>query len=85
MFVELHILQNFAPSNLNRDDTGSPKDCEFGGYRRARMAGISTEPVAAAFTSVTQTRAPAFASARTIAAPMPAPPPVTSARLSCSN
>lgn len=38
MFVELHILQNFAPSNLNRDDTGAPKDCEFGGYRRARIS-----------------------------------------------
>ncbi|MGH7390346.1 MAG: type I-E CRISPR-associated protein Cas7/Cse4/CasC [Candidatus Rokuibacteriota bacterium] len=38
MFVELHIVQNFAPSNLNRDDTGSPKDCEFGGYRRARIS-----------------------------------------------
>jgi CRISPR system Cascade subunit CasC len=38
MFIELHILQNFAPSNLNRDDTGAPKDCEFGGYRRARIS-----------------------------------------------
>jgi CRISPR system Cascade subunit CasC len=38
MLVELHILQNFAPSNLNRDDTGAPKDCEFGGYRRARIS-----------------------------------------------
>jgi CRISPR system Cascade subunit CasC len=38
MFVELHILQNFAPCNLNRDDTGSPKDCQFGGYRRARVS-----------------------------------------------
>lgn len=38
MFVELHLIQNFAPSNLNRDDTGSPKDCEFGGYRRARIS-----------------------------------------------
>jgi len=38
MFLELHMLQNFAPSNLNRDDTGSPKDCEFGGYRRARIS-----------------------------------------------
>lgn len=38
MLVELHMLQNFAPSNLNRDDTGSPKDCEFGGYRRARLS-----------------------------------------------
>lgn len=38
MFVELHLLQNFAPSNLNRDDTGSPKDCEFGAVRRARIS-----------------------------------------------
>jgi CRISPR system Cascade subunit CasC len=38
MKLELHILQNFAPSNLNRDDTGSPKHCEFGGYRRARIS-----------------------------------------------
>lgn len=37
-FVELHLIQNFSPSNLNRDDTGSPKDCEFGGYRRARIS-----------------------------------------------
>lgn len=38
VIIELHILQNFAPSNLNRDDTGSPKDCEFGGHRRARIS-----------------------------------------------
>lgn len=38
MFVELHMLQNFAPSCLNRDDTNSPKDCDFGGYRRARIS-----------------------------------------------
>src|SRR3990172_11895826 len=38
MNIELHILQNFAPSNLNRDDTGSPKSCDFGGYRRARIS-----------------------------------------------
>lgn len=38
MIIELHILQNFAPANLNRDDTGSPKDCEFGGHRRARIS-----------------------------------------------
>lgn len=38
VFLELHILQNFAPSNLNRDDTGAPKDCEFGGVRRARIS-----------------------------------------------
>lgn len=38
MFIELHIIQNFAPSNLNRDDTNNPKDCEFGGARRARIS-----------------------------------------------
>lgn len=37
-FIELHIIQNFAPSNLNRDDTGTPKDCYFGGHRRARIS-----------------------------------------------
>ncbi|HEX6780207.1 MAG TPA: type I-E CRISPR-associated protein Cas7/Cse4/CasC, partial [Ktedonobacterales bacterium] len=41
MFVEIHMLQNFAPSNLNRDDTGSPKTCEFGGVRRARISSQS--------------------------------------------
>ena len=41
MFIELHMIQNFAPSNLNRDDTGSPKDCEFGGYRRAHIVTVS--------------------------------------------
>jgi CRISPR system Cascade subunit CasC len=38
MLVELHLLQNFAPSCLNRDDTNSPKEAEFGGYRRARIS-----------------------------------------------
>jgi len=38
MLVEIHILQNHAPANLNRDDTGSPKDCVFGGVRRARIS-----------------------------------------------
>lgn len=38
MFIELHMLQNFAPSCLNRDDTNAPKDCVFGGARRARIS-----------------------------------------------
>lgn len=38
MLVEVHMLQNHAPSNLNRDDTGSPKDAVFGGYKRARIS-----------------------------------------------
>ena len=36
--IEIHALQNFAPSNLNRDDTGAPKDAIFGGTRRARVS-----------------------------------------------
>lgn len=36
--IEVHALQNFAPSNLNRDDTGAPKDALFGGTRRARVS-----------------------------------------------
>jgi CRISPR system Cascade subunit CasC len=36
--IEIHVLQNFAPSNLNRDDTGAPKDAVFGGARRARVS-----------------------------------------------
>lgn len=38
MLIEIHMLQNHAPSNLNRDDTGSPKDCIFGGIRRVRIS-----------------------------------------------
>lgn len=38
LFLEFHLIQNFAPSNLNRDDTGSPKDAIFGGQRRARVS-----------------------------------------------
>lgn len=37
-FIEFHLIQNFAPSNLNRDDTGAPKDAIFGGHRRARVS-----------------------------------------------
>ena len=58
MFVELHMIQNFSPSNLNRDDTNNPKDCEFGGYRRARISSqcikraIRTSPIFAKTTGV---------------------------------
>ena len=58
MFVEIHMIQNFAPSNLNRDDTNNPKDCEFGGVRRARISSqcikraIRRSPVFAEATKV---------------------------------
>ena len=38
LFIEFHLIQNFVPSNLNRDDTGAPKDALFGGQRRARVS-----------------------------------------------
>jgi CRISPR system Cascade subunit CasC len=38
MFIELHIIQNFPPSNLNRDDVGQPKSTDFGGMPRARIS-----------------------------------------------
>jgi CRISPR system Cascade subunit CasC len=41
MKIEIHLLQNFAPSCLNRDDTNTPKECEFGGVRRARVSSQS--------------------------------------------
>jgi len=41
MRIEIHVLQNVAPANLNRDDTNSPKDAIFGGYRRARLSSQS--------------------------------------------
>lgn len=58
MFVELHMIQSFSPANLNRDDTNNPKDCEFGGVRRARISSqcikraIRNSPVFAETTGV---------------------------------
>lgn len=36
--IELHILQSFPVSCLNRDDVGSPKSAVFGGVPRARIS-----------------------------------------------
>ncbi len=36
--IELHILQSFPVSCLNRDDVGSPKTAVFGGVTRARIS-----------------------------------------------
>ncbi|MFG2043923.1 type I-E CRISPR-associated protein Cas7/Cse4/CasC [Dactylosporangium sp. NPDC048998] len=37
-YVDVHILQTVPPSNLNRDDAGSPKQAIYGGVRRARVS-----------------------------------------------
>lgn len=36
--VDIHILQSVPPSNINRDDNGSPKTALYGGVRRARIS-----------------------------------------------
>lgn len=36
--IDIHILQTVPPSNINRDDTGSPKTATYGGVRRARVS-----------------------------------------------
>jgi CRISPR system Cascade subunit CasC len=36
LYVDIHILHTVPPSNLNRDDAGSPKHALYGGVRRAR-------------------------------------------------
>lgn len=36
--LDVHILQTVPPSNLNRDDTGSPKTARYGGVVRARVS-----------------------------------------------
>ncbi|HXC75806.1 MAG TPA: type I-E CRISPR-associated protein Cas7/Cse4/CasC [Candidatus Acidoferrum sp.] len=36
--IDIHVLQTVPPSNLNRDDTGSPKSAIYGGVRRSRVS-----------------------------------------------
>ena len=36
--IDIHILQTVPPSNINRDDTGSPKTAIYGGVRRSRVS-----------------------------------------------
>ena len=38
MLIEIHILKNYPPVNLNRDETGAPKSCFFGGVQRGRIS-----------------------------------------------
>ena len=38
IYIDIHILQSVPPSNINRDDTGSPKTARFGGVTRARVS-----------------------------------------------
>ena len=38
MLYEFHMLKNYPPTNLNRDDTGAPKTCMFGNVTRGRVS-----------------------------------------------
>jgi CRISPR system Cascade subunit CasC len=37
-YVDIHVLQTVPPSNLNRDDAGTPKQATYGGVKRARVS-----------------------------------------------
>lgn len=38
LYLDIHAIQSVPPSNLNRDDTGSPKTAQYGGVTRARVS-----------------------------------------------
>lgn len=38
LYLEIHALQTVPPSCVNRDDTGSPKSCLYGGVKRSRVS-----------------------------------------------
>jgi len=40
-FIQLHLLTNYPPSNLNRDDTGRPKTALVGDATRLRISSQS--------------------------------------------
>lgn len=41
LFLDVHAIQTLPPSNINRDDTGSPKTAQYGGVRRSRVSSQS--------------------------------------------
>lgn len=41
LFLDIHAIQTVPPSNINRDDTGSPKTAQYGGVIRARVSSQS--------------------------------------------
>lgn len=41
MFIQLHLLTSYPPSNLNRDDMGRPKSAIMGGVPRLRVSSQS--------------------------------------------
>lgn len=41
MYIQLHLLTSYPPSNLNRDDLGRPKSATMGGVPRLRVSSQS--------------------------------------------
>lgn len=41
LYLDIHVIQTLPPSNINRDDTGNPKTCQYGGVTRARVSSQS--------------------------------------------
>ncbi len=41
LYVDINVIQTMPPNCANRDDTGSPKTCMYGGVRRARVSSQS--------------------------------------------
>lgn len=46
LYVDIHILQDVPPANLNRDETGSPKRARYGGVDRLRLSSQSQKRAA---------------------------------------
>lgn len=40
-YIEIHTLQSVPPSNMNRDDAGTPKSALYGGVNRCRVSSQS--------------------------------------------
>lgn len=38
LYIDVHAIQSVPSSNINRDDTGSPKTAQYGGVTRARVS-----------------------------------------------
>lgn len=41
LFLDIHVIQTVPSSNINRDDTGSPKTAQYGGVTRSRVSSQS--------------------------------------------
>ncbi|QAS70544.1 type I-E CRISPR-associated protein Cas7/Cse4/CasC [Oenococcus sicerae] len=41
IYLDIHVLQTVPSSNINRDDTGSPKTAFYGGVTRSRVSSQS--------------------------------------------